>query len=64
MKNNINIALVRTLKRHLVAQMFWRKVIKLYSAESIQEFPEGIEGWQNPMWTFTSRNTESTLILN
>ena len=45
---------VRTLKEHIVAIAFWRKIIKQYAADSMKEFPEGVGDWQNPLWTFVS----------
>ena len=46
---------VRTLKENLTAQIFWRRIIKQYAAESMKEFKEGIGDWKSPIWTFVSQ---------
>lgn len=45
---------VRTLEKNLVAQIFWRKTIKQYAPESMQESLKAVDNWQNIIWTFTS----------
>ncbi|MEN9520846.1 MAG: hypothetical protein RLZZ381_3434 [Cyanobacteriota bacterium] len=45
---------VRTLEKNLVAQTFWRKTIKQYAPESMQESLEEVDNWQNIIWTFIS----------
>jgi predicted acetyltransferase len=50
---------VRTLEKNLIAQIFWRKIIKQYTSESVQESLKVIDNWQNFIWTFTSNEVKS-----
>ena len=50
---------IRTQRENLAAQTFWRKVIKQYAADSMQEFPAGIDNCTSSIWTFVSKKTHN-----